>query len=470
MNYPQVRTRIAPSPTGMAHIGTFYQALFDWAWAKRNGGKFIVRIEDTDRERFVEGAEEAIYQALDWFGMTEDESPRKGGKYGPYRQSERLESYKKYALSLVDKGHAYWCDCSKERLEKVRAEMMAEKKPPMYDHHCRDRNLESGLVLRLKIPANQKIIVKEEIRGEIEFDSNTIDDQVLLKSDGFPTYHLAVVVDDHEMEITDIVRGEEWISSSPKHKLLYDYLGWEMPRLYHTPIIRNPDKSKMSKRHGHTSVSYYQESGYLPEAILNYLALLGWKNPDQKDVFSLDEFIDKFDPKDLNTVGPVFDEKKLEWLSGEYIRQMDKDELSNRIQTYAKKYSEKFGSAKLDEELVKKTIPLIQERVKKLADYYLLCRFFFEDVTPPKLSEDASKWLQATIKKLTIIDEKSWVATRLGEILIEVCDSQSAKRGDFFAMMRLTITGEKISPPLNESMEILGKEKCLERLRDARVQ
>lgn len=470
MSISPVRTRIAPSPTGMAHIGTFYQALFDWAWAKRNGGKFIVRIEDTDRERFVEGAEEAIYQALDWFGMTEDESPRKGGKFGPYHQSERLETYKKYALSLVDKGHAYWCDCSKERLEQVRAEMMVAKKPPMYDHHCRERNLENGLVLRLKIPANQKIIVKEEIRGEIEFDSNTIDDQVLLKSDGFPTYHLAVVVDDHEMEISDIVRGEEWVSSSPKHKLLYDYLGWEMPRLYHTPIIRNPDKSKMSKRHGHTAVTYYQESGYLPEAILNYLALLGWKNPDQKDVFSLKEFVSKFDPKDLNTVGPIFDEKKLEWLSGEYMRQMDTRELRIRIYEYWEKYPDKFGTANLDEELVKKTIPLIQERVKKLSDYYPLCRFFFGEVTPPLLSVDSLIWLETITEKLNEVDEKSWVANRLGEIMIEVCDSLAAKRGDFFAMMRSAITGEKISPPLNESMEILGKEKCLGRMRKVWLQ
>lgn len=452
-----VRTRIAPSPTGFAHIGTIYQALFDYAWAKRNNGKFIIRIEDTDRTRFVEGAESAIYDAFDWLGLTEDESPRKGGDYPPYRQSEKLEIYKNYAQKLISDGNAYWCDCDKERLEKMRDEQIKNKIPPMYDGHCRDKNLTKGLVIRMKIPKNEKIIVNELVRGELVFDSNTVDDQVLLKSDGFPTYHLAVVVDDHEMQITHIIRGEEWITSSPKHVLLYQYLGWEVPILIHTPIIRNPDKSKMSKRHGHASVSWYKDAGYLPEAILNYLALLGWKNPDQKDVFSLAEFIQKFDPKDLNTVGPIFDLVKLEWLSGEYIRKMDESSLESEIMNFCK-------DKNLDRSLVRKTIPLIRERIKKLSDYFPLCKFFFESTFQNEFNNEQKQWAKTTRNELGKLLETDWKADKIGEVMIKLCDEMKVKRSDYFMMMRIAITGEKISPPLNESMEILGQTRCLERL------
>ncbi|MCL5676265.1 MAG: glutamate--tRNA ligase, partial [Patescibacteria group bacterium] len=271
-----VRTRIAPSPTGYPHIGTIYQALFDYAYAKKFGGRFIVRIEDTDRNRLVEDAENKIFSGLDWFGLIENESARKGGKFAPYRQSQRLNIYKKYAEELVQKGNAYYCFCSKERLEEIRQLMQKAGKPPMYDKHCRNlpkEEIEANLkkknpfVIRLKVPENKTIVVKDEIRGEISFDSNTIDDQVILKADGFPTYHLAVVVDDHLMEISHVVRGEEWLSSAPKHFLLYDFFGWEKPLFFHTPIIRNPDKSKFSKRQGHTNIDWYKEQGYLPEAI-----------------------------------------------------------------------------------------------------------------------------------------------------------------------------------------------------------
>lgn len=279
-----VRTRVAVSPTGYPHIGTIYQALFDYAYARRNNGKFIVRIEDTDRERFVPDAQEKLFAALDWFHLSEDESPRKGGKFAPYVQSERLPIYQKYAEELIEKGHAYYCFCTKERLEEIRQKRQAAKMLLMYDKHCRylskediEKNLQAGLpkVIRLKVPENQTIIVHDEIRGDISFDSNLIDDQVLLKSDGYPTYHLAVVVDDHLMEVTDVVRGEEWLPSFPKQKLTYDFLGWQIPKFYHTADLRNPDHSKLSKRHGHTNVSWYQNEGYLPEAFLNYIALLG---------------------------------------------------------------------------------------------------------------------------------------------------------------------------------------------------
>ncbi|MEK9179558.1 MAG: glutamate--tRNA ligase, partial [Patescibacteria group bacterium] len=289
-----VRTRIAPSPTGFPHIGTIYQAMLDRAYSLKNKGKFCIRIEDTDQSRLVQGAEQKIYEALDWFGLTEDESPRKGGNFGPYRQSERLPLYKKYAEELVKNEHAYYCFCTPERLDEMRKEQQKQGKSPLYDKRCRSlsvsetlKRVESGErhVIRMKIPNTGTITVPDNTRGDIVFSVEQVDDQVIMKSDGFPTYHLAVVVDDHLMEITHILRGSEWIPSFPKHKLLYDYFGWKMPIITHTPLITNMDGSKMSKRHGHASVSWYQEEGFLPEAVLNFMSLLGWSHPEEKEIF-----------------------------------------------------------------------------------------------------------------------------------------------------------------------------------------
>ncbi len=465
------RTRVAPSPTGFPHIGTIYQALFDFSYAKKNDGKFVVRIEDTDQTRLVKGAEEKIYEALDWFGLTEDESPRKGGPYGPYRQSERLPLYQKYAKELVEKGHAYYCFCSKERLEEVRKKLQQEKKVPMYDQHCRHLNqseIDKGLkeskpwVIRLKVPKDEKIEVVDGIRGKIIFDSNNIDDQVLLKSDGFPTYHLAVVVDDHLMKITDAVRGEEWLSSLPKHYLIYKFLGWEMPLYFHTPILRNPDRSKLSKRQGHTDVDWYQKEGYLPQAILNYLALIGWSHPKGEEFFSLDEFIQLFELKDLKPVGPIFDINKLEWMSGEYIRKTQDSKLKTQIyEFYNRKYSEK---------IIDKTIPLIKERVKKLSDYLPLCGFFFQQPEKYEIDLSQKKDLFKNIYdsldqiKGEECDEVGWRAASIGENLQNLAKKLGVKNSEFFMLLRVAITGKKISPPLNESMELLGKKECLVRL------
>src|SRR3989344_957995 len=330
----KVKTRIAPSPTGFPHIGTIYQAMLDKAFAKRHKGTFLVRIEDTDRARFVQGAEEKLFEALDWLGLQEDEGVRKGGEYGPYRQSERLDIYKKYAQELVEKDHAYYCFCTKERLDEVRNEQQKQGKPPMYDKHCRnlskeevDERIKNGepYVIRMKVPENKKITVKDLIRGDIKFDSNTIDDQVILRSDGFATYHLGVVVDDYLMKVTHAVRGPEWIPSFPKHKLLYDFFGWEMPIFVHTPLIINMDGSKLSKRQGHANVDWYKEQGFLPEALLNFIALLGWSHPNSRhrhfdgesnenkevspdvEIFSFEEFSKLFDLKDLSSVNPKFD-------------------------------------------------------------------------------------------------------------------------------------------------------------------
>ncbi len=468
-----IRTRIAPSPTGYPHIGTIYQVLFDYAYAKKNNGKFIVRIEDTDRERLVEDAEEKLYEALDWFNLTEDESPRKKGNFGPYKQSERLALYQKYARILVDKNHAYYCFCTKQRLEEVRNKQQAQHKGPMYDKHCRnltpdkvksqlDKNM--PYVIRLKVPSNQTIIVTDEIRGEIKFDSNIIDDQVLLKSDGFPTYHLAVVVDDHLMGITHVVRGEEWISSFPKHVLLYEYLEWKKPLFYHTPVLRNPDKSKLSKRHGHTNVSWYQEQGYLPQAILNFLALLGWSHPQEKEIFTLDEFIKLFDLKDIKPIGPIFDINKLDWLNGNYLRNIQEDRLVMHIKEKKKN--------RYPRELLKKITPLIKERIKKLSEVDELTNFYITrpDVTidlviPKKRTrEETTQTLNTTIAEMEKI--QMWTATEVHKIGNELVKKLGWKPVELFQLIRIALSGKTITPPLFESMEILGKNECLVRIKN----
>lgn len=459
-----VRTRIAPSPTGYPHIGTIYQALFDYAFAKKNNGKFIVRIEDTDRERFVPDAEEKIYQALDWFEISEDESPRKSGKFGPYRQSERLKIYQKYAGELVEKGHAYYCFCTRERLEEVRLLKQKEGKPPMYDKHCRSLKKDEAekllkenknWVIRLKVPENTRIKVFDEIRGEIEFDSNLVDDQVLQKADGYPTYHLAVVVDDHLMEITHVVRGEEWLSSAPKHILLYDYFGWEKPLFIHTPILRNPDKSKFSKRQGHTNVSWYKEQGFLPEAILNYLALMGWSHPKGLEHFSLSEFIDKVELHKLSPVGPIFDLTKLEWLNGVYIRETENRKLKALISNF---YQNKYSEEEID-----KTLPLIKDRLKKLTEWEGLTDFF--RARPKNYEEPANK--EILEKAIPVLEKCDFVKEKMEEEIRSFAKENNLKAGDVFMTLRNAITGKKATPPILETMIVLGKEESLLRLNEA---
>jgi glutamyl-tRNA synthetase len=455
-----VRTRIAPSPTGYPHIGTIDQALFDHAYAKKYNGQFLLRLEDTDRSRLVEDAEGRIYEALDWFGLSEDESPRKGGPKGPYKQSERLDIYEKYALELVEKGGAYYCFCSKERLEQMRNDLQMQKKPVMYDKLCRKLSQEESAeklknatdwVIRLKVPENTKIVVKDEVRGDIEFDSNLVDDQVLIKSDKFPTYHLAVVVDDHLMEITDIVRGEEWITSFPKHKLIYDYFGWEMPKFYHTSLLRNPDKSKLSKRHGHTSVSWYQENGYLPEAILNFLALLGWSHPEGTEIFSHEEFIQHFELKDLKAVAPIFDLQKLDWINGEYLRMMADEELKKRLVTYDQEI------ATFNEQLIDALIPLAKSRIKTLSEFKSLVSPF---ITKPdfELSSENQSMRKELSAALTSIE--SWNV----DSILAALKAFLVNNGKNFKYLYTILIGTDRGLPLVDVFVILGKEKVLELL------
>ena len=470
-----VRTRFSPSPTGFIHIGGVYSALLDYAFAQKHRGKFIIRIEDTDQKRFVKEAEEKVYQGLDWLGIAADESPKKGGSYGPYRQSERLKLYQKYAQKLVARGDAYYCFCSPERLARVRKESQKKGLPPMYDRHCRNLDPTKAAaqaqkqkhVVRLKVPFREKIVVKDLIRGNVVFESKTIDDQVLLKSDKFPTYHLAVVVDDHLMKITHVVRGEEWLPSAPKHVLLYRFLGWKMPLLLHTPTIRDKSRKKFSKRLGHASVDWYRENGYLPAAVLNCLCLLGWSHPKQREIFSLKEFIRLFDLKDLSPVGPIFDLKKLDWMNGAYIRQMKNEQLAKRLKTFAPR-GMNIG-------LIKQTVPLVRERIKKLTDYSDLVRFLvqkptseLDDLVPKNKNASETKAILKLISdEMEKFLAKNWQAKKMETKLLVVADKTDWKRTDFFQVFRVAITGQKVSPPLFESIELLGRPETLARLKSA---
>ena len=457
-----IRTRIAPSPTGAdVHVGSVATALMNYAWAKKNNGQFIIRIEDTDRTRIVEGGEAQMLKTLKRIGLVADESPEVGGPYAPYRQSERLDIYKKYAEELIVKGKAYYCICTPERLTKMRNEQQAKKQIPKYDRLClKNQDQISKIkdqtshVIRLLIPEGQ-IKFNDAVRGEIIIDAQNIDDQVILKSDGFPTYHLGVVIDDYLMKITHVIRGEEWLPSTPKHIILYRAFGWEPPVFAHISLLRNPDKSKLSKRKNPVWTSNYLDQGIFQETLLNYLALMGWSHPEGKDIFSLDEYIKVFDIKDIQTSAPVFDPVKLEWMNGMYIREMKNEELKIKIYEFLnKKYSE---------ELIEKTIPLVKERIKKLSDYLPLCEFFFK--TPNTYEVDLSDkkdFFGNVSQQLEKVSD--WKVLVIGDSLVNLAKKLEIKNSQFFADMRIAITGKKISPPLNESMEILGKEECLKRL------
>lgn len=450
-----IRTRIAPSPTGYPHIGTIYQALFNYAFAKKNQGEFVVRIEDTDRSRFVEGSEEVIFASLDWFGLIENESVRKNGDYGPYRQSERLSIYHKYAQELVDKGHAYFAYYAKEEAGKKKDYTQKEVAPqkeaviPQNPPKTVTEMLERGdWILRMKVPQGEKIVVKDEIRGEISFESNQVTEQVLLKSDGFPTYHLAVVVDDHLMEISHIVRAEEWLSSLPKHVLLYRYFGWEMSPVYHTVTLRNPDKSKLSKRHGHTNVLWFQEEGYLPEAILNYLALLGWSHPEEKEIFSLEEFIKLFDLKDIRPIAPIFDVNKLTWMNQQYLQMKSDEDLQAAIIAYNEKAKD------LPEETLRSVMPLLKSRMNTLKDFAELTEVFF--VNPSFEASDEEKQIAKELSpKLEALS--SWEKTEIFEQMKTVMTAHGVRMKVFYRLF----TGKERGLPLPDILEILGKEKAL---------
>ncbi len=480
------RTRVAPSPTGDPHVGTAYMALFDLAWARKTGGRFVLRIEDTDQARYVEGSEQQIFDTLTWLGLTYDEGPDVGGPYAPYRQSERLDTYRPYVDQLVADGHAYYCWCSTERLAEMRELQQKAKLPTGYDRLCHGKTREERAalpgftdrpVVRMLIPEDVETRFEDVIRGWV--NAPTPDDQVILKADGFPTYHLAVVVDDHLMGITTVVRGEEWISSTPKHVLLYRWLGWEVPQFAHMPLLRNPDKSKISKRKNPAArLTWFREEGYLPEALLNFLQLVGYPPvADGQEVSSFDEFVERFEWTKVNTVGPIFDMDKLNWLNGHYIRALSPEDLAGRIVAHLVRTGELPGEptpAQMD--LVTQAAPLVQERMQLLKEAGPMLGFLFvtdEELTfdpdsVAALKDDAPQVLDASIAALEGLED--FTAEPIQAALrAAIVDGLGIKPKFAFAPARVAVTGRRVSPPLFESMEILGRESTLTRLRRLRA-
>lgn len=460
----EVRVRIGPSPTGDPHVGTAYVALFNYAFAKQQEGKFILRIENTDQKRSSPESEQAILSSLKWMGINWDEGPDIGGPYGPYRQSERLDIYREYVQKLLDSGRAYWCSCTPERLAEVRKRQLTLKQPTGYDGHCRELSETSGVV-RLKTPREGKTSFHDALRGMIHIDNAEIDDQVLFKSDGFPTYHLANVVDDHLMQITHVIRGEEWISSTPKHVLLYEYFGWKAPEFAHLPLLRNADKSKVSKRKNPVSLEYFKEAGYLPDALLNFLGLMAFSFEDAREIFTLPEFIQEFKLERVSLGGPVFDLKKLLWLNGRYLR-----EKRNNQDMVAYLQEQLFS-----DDYLSKIVPLVKERVEKSEDFIAYADFFFAaDVTIDaenyliKGLDDKKKLIElyeALIEKIEQM--RPFDHDRLDAGLRAFCLEHDVKSRDLFMPVRLMVTGKKATPPLFETMAVLGRERCRTRMRAA---
>jgi glutamyl-tRNA synthetase len=475
-----VRVRFAPSPTGYPHVGGIRTAMFNWLMARHEGGTFILRIEDTDVTRKVEGAVKAILDSLRWLDLDWDEGPEVGGKYGPYFQSERLELYKAAAERLVQQGDAYHCYCSPERLEGMRAEQAKQKQPPGYDRLCRDltpqeraKKEAEGIVpvVRFKVPLDEKIGFKDLIYGDVVFESNTIDDFVLLKSDGYPTYHLANVVDDHAMEISHVIRGEEWISSTPRHLLLYKALGFEPPQYIHHPLILGPDRAKLSKRHGDTSLLDYREKGYLPQTMFNFLALIGWSLDDKTEIISRQALVDNFSLERIGKTGAIFNREKLDWMNGVYIRSLTPDEFFDAVQPFLMNDIDAGKALIGNEDYVRAILPLVQERAKKLTDVPDLVKFFFVD----ELDYDAQMFIaknmdkDTTVKALKAAQQKleplkAFDADSLEAVLRPLAAELDLKTGQLFNVLRVATTGQEAAPPLFATMAVLGRERSLKRI------
>jgi glutamyl-tRNA synthetase len=472
-NTAPIRVRVAPSPTGDPHVGTAYIGLLNYIYARQRGGKFVLRIEDTDRARFVSTSEQMIFDALRWAGLTWDEGPDVGGPYGPYRQSERTEIYRQHADLLLANGTAYRCFCTAEELDAVRKQQIAAKLPPRYPGTCRhltpeqiaaNESANKPFVIRMTVPVGESTTFRDELRGDITFDHNNIDDQVLMKSDGFPTYHLANVVDDHLMQITDVIRAEEWISSTPKHVLLYKAFGWQLPRFWHMPLLRNIDKSKISKRKNPVSLIYYRESGFLPEALINFLGLMGGGVPADlnggTEKFTLAEMVEHFVFTNIRLGGPVFDLTKLKWLNGEYLRAMTPEAFFTAVRTRV------FG-----DDYIRQIAPLMQQRIETLGQFGDLTSFFFrddvlptEDVFLPK-KRTPEETLIFAAEQLTVLEATDWTHEAMEPALKKLGEEKSWSVKENFMLLRAIITGSTMSPPLLESLIIFGKARTLDRLR-----
>jgi glutamyl-tRNA synthetase len=483
MRESKVRVRYAPSPTGYPHVGNIRTALFNWLFAKHSGGSFIVRIEDTDVNRKVEGATESILSGLCWLGIDWDEGPEVGGNYGPYFQSQRLEHYQKVVRQLVQGEHAYPCYCSEERLARMRTEM-AQRGDSMrsYDRHCRDLSPAErtkceaqGItpVFRFKTPLEGETRFNDLIKGEVVFDNSTLDDFVILKSDGYPTYHLANVTDDHLMKITHVLRADEWLSSTPRHILLYDALDYKPPLFAHLPMILGTDRSKLSKRHGAPAITEYREQGYLPQAMMNFLVLLGWSLDDHTEIFTKEDLIQDFSIERISNTAAIFNLDKLKWMNGVYIRKLSIAELTDQLMPFLERDLPKEVKRPLPAEYVMQIAPLIHERLTIFAEAAKLCDFFFLDelvydtnlLLGKKLTrEDTVRGLEAALKRLQALpfDHQS-----LEETLRKLAAELGLKTGDFFGLLRVATTGRTAAPPLFQTMAVLGQERCLKRIEAA---
>jgi len=469
----KVRVRLAPSPTGYLHLGTLRVALYNYAFAKKNNGSFILRIEDTDQNRLIEDAVENIISTLNTIGVDFDEGPNKGGAYGPYVQSERLDIYKKYIDKLLEKGLAYHCFCDKETLDEMRAAQIERKEDPKYDRRCLNLSKKEvqaridrgdSYVIRLKMPDDRVFSFDDAIRGLVEINSSQVDDQVILKSDGFPTYHLAACVDDHLMEITHVFRGEEWISSTPKHIWLYECLGWQPPKFVHLPLIMNTDHSKLSKRKNDVSVENYLQKGYPVPAIINYIALIGWHTPDDREFFTLDELCQEFSLERVSKANGVFDIVKLNWMSGMYIREMSNEDLAEKCRPYL----EKAGYDVSDQRKLIAVMDNAKDRIHCYSEVIEHSKMFYEDLN---ISEEDQNILaeedSQTVLKYFIenVDEVPWDnAEELGIFIKAGSKAIGIKGKKYFFPLRISLFGASHGPDIPKLFAILGKDETIARM------
>ncbi len=476
-----VRVRYAPSPTGFPHVGNIRTALFNWLWARHTGGKFIVRIEDTDVARTVPGSLESILDSLRWLGIDWDEGPEVGGEHGPYFQSQRLPVYQEIAERLVKEDKAYYCYCSSERLAAMRDEQQKQKLPPGYDRHCRSLVVKDraaltaqGIkpVVRFKTPLAGQTKFQDLLRGEVVFENSTIDDFVMLKSDGYPTYQMANVIDDHLMEISHILRGDEWLSSTPRHILLYHALGYELPVFAHMPLILGPDRSKLSKRHGAATLTEYREQGYLPDTMLNFLALLGWSFDEKSELFTRQQLIDNFALERVSRTAGIFNREKLDWMNGVYLRGLSVDEYTERVIPFLERDLPPEVERPVSREYVRSIVPLIKERAKTLAEVTELVLFFYKDLdyTPVDLiikGTDHQATVFAYQQVQRIIGRTPFHTVELEKEFRALADELKLKPGQLFSSLRLAVTGRTVSPPLFETMEVLGAGRVQDRINAA---
>ncbi len=475
----QVRVRFAPSPTGYLHVGGLRTALYNYLFARRQGGTFVLRIEDTDQSRKVEGAVENLIATLDWAGIHFNEGPGRGGSYGPYVQSQRLDIYRAHAEQLIRADKAYYCFCTPERLEQVRKEQMAKKLDPRYDRHCRsipgeeaERRMKGGesYVIRMKVPLEGDITFEDKIRGTVNIAYKMLDDQVLIKSDGYPTYHLAVVVDDHSMGISHVIRGEEWLPSTPKHILLYQYFGWKLPIFAHLPLLLNPDKSKLSKRQGDVAVEDYRTKGYLPEAIVNFVAFLGWNPGDEREIFSLDQLVDEFSLERVGKSGAVFNVEKLDWLNFQHLKLKPVPEVLKMLREYIAKSP--LSATQLSDEYLSSVISAMRERATFLRDFVEKCPYFY--APPVSYDPDVAKkrWTKEAPERMNMLAGEFEHLERAAKedferALHKTADSMHIKPSELIHPLRLAVSGVGIGPGLYDILVILGKDETIRRIRSA---